>query len=139
MQNWKPLGLLLALSAILFSLAIGIILGARRDTRGRERRRRATVNQYGRLGDALITEVVAQTIFYSYSLSGVVYTASQDVSDLQEILPDEPERLVGPVSLKYIPRNPANSIIMCEQWSGLHVMRSTESISTAEARRMRSC
>ena len=90
MQNWKPLGLLLALSAILFSLAIGIILGARRDTRGRERRRRSTVNQYGRLGDALITEVVGATIFFSYSLSGVVYTASQDVSDLKEILPDEP-------------------------------------------------
>lgn len=121
MQNWKPLGLLLGLSTILFCLATIIILGARRDTRGRERRRRSTVNQYGRLGDALITEVSEQTIFYSYSLSGVVYTASQDVSDLKNILPEEPERLVGPVSLKYIPRNPANSIIMCEQWSGLRV------------------
>ena len=119
MRDWKPLGLLLALSGILFCLATVIILGARRDTRSRERRRRATVNQYGRLGDALITEVSDQTIFYSYSLSGVVYTASQDVSDLKEMLPDEPERLVGQVSLKYIPRNPANSILMCEQWSGL--------------------
>ena len=101
--------------------------------------RRATVDQDGRLCYALITEVVGSTIFYSYSLSGVVYTASQDVYDLQEIVPDEPERLVGPVSLKYIARNPANSIILCEQWSGLHVTRGTESISTAEARRMRSC
>ena len=119
MQNWKPLGLLLALSGILFCFATMIILGARRDTRSRERRRRSTVNQYGRLGDALITEVADQTIFYSYSLSGVVYTASQDVSELKEMLPDEPERLVGQVSFKYIPRNPANSILMCEQWSGL--------------------
>jgi len=119
MQNWKPLGLLLGLSGILFCLATLIILGARRDTRTREKRRRATVNQYGRLGDALITEVSEQTIFYSYSLSGVVYTASQDVSDLKEMLPDEPERLVGQVSLKYIARNPANSILMCEEWSGL--------------------
>ncbi len=125
MQNWKLLGLLLGLSAILFGAAVAIILGARQDIRGRERRRRSTVNQYGRLGDALITEVWEQTIFYSYSLSGVVYTASQDVSDLKEILPDGPERLVGPVSLKYIPRNPANSIIMCEQWSGLRVTRRT--------------
>ena len=93
------------------------------------------MNQYGRLGDALITEVSDQTIFYSYSLSGVVYTASQDVSDLKEMLPDEPERLVGQVSLKYIPRNPANSILMCEQWSGLR----HKPIWTAEARPMRSC
>ena len=93
MQNWKPLGLLLALSAILFSLAVFIILGTRRDTRGRERRRRATVNQYGRLGDALITEVSEQTIFYSYSLRGVVYTASQDVTDLRDKLPEEPDRV----------------------------------------------
>lgn len=119
MQNWKPLGLLLVLSAILFILAFWIIMQTRRDPRDRERRRRATVNQYGRLGDALITEVLADTIFYSYSLSGVVYTASQDISEVKEMLPDDHERLVGPVGLKYITRNPANSIIVCEQWSGL--------------------
>jgi hypothetical protein len=119
MQNWKPFGLLLALSAILFCVAIWILLSARRHTGGREARRRSTVNRYGRLGDALITEVADQTIFYSYSLSGVVYTASQDVSDLKELLPDALDRLIGPVSLKYIPRNPANSIIVCENWSGI--------------------
>ena len=94
------------------------------------------MNQYGRLGDAMITEVLDHTIFYSYSLSGVVYTASQDVSDLKEMLPDEPERLVGQVSLKYIARNPANSIIMCEEWSGLRPTPGTT--STAEARPMQS-
>ncbi len=122
MQNWKPLGLLLVLSGILFSLAAFIVLGGRRDTQGRERRRRLTVNQYGRLGDALITEVSEHTIFYSYSLRGVVYTASQDVADLRDKLPEDPDRLVGPVSLKYISRNPANSIIVCEEWSGLRTI-----------------
>ena len=34
-------------------------------------------------------------------------------------LPEDPDRLIGPVYMKYTPRNPANSIIVCEQWSGL--------------------
>jgi hypothetical protein len=29
--------------------------------------------------------------------------------------------LIGPASLKYAPRNPANSILICERWSGLRV------------------
>ncbi|MDQ6758860.1 MAG: hypothetical protein M3Z32_03205 [Acidobacteriota bacterium] len=124
MQNWKALGLLLGLSAILFSLAVFIIRGARRETVGHEQRRRSTVNRHGRLGDALITEVSEHTIYYSYSLRGVVYTTSQDVTDLQHMLPDEPDRLVGPVSLKYLSSNPANSIVVCEEWSGLRTIES---------------
>ena len=34
-------------------------------------------------------------------------------------LPAEPDRLIGVVSLKYSPKNPANSILICEEWSGL--------------------
>jgi hypothetical protein len=50
---------------------------------------------------------------------GVVYEGSQDVSQLRGQIPAEPQRLIGPASLKYQPRNPANSIIVCEEWSGL--------------------
>lgn len=86
----------------------------------KEMRRRLNVNAHGRLADATITEVQDDTLYYSYSVGGVSYTASQDVSQLRERMPPDPNRLIGrPASLKYAPRNPANSIIVCEDWSGL--------------------
>jgi hypothetical protein len=85
----------------------------------RERKRRLELHQSGRLGDALITEASETMLYYSYSVGGVQYEASQDVSGLRELLPPEPERLIGPASLKYSPRNPANSMLICEDWSGL--------------------
>jgi hypothetical protein len=87
----------------------------------RERKRRLAVNRAGRLGDAFITEADASTIYYKYSVHGVQYEASQDVSLLREFLPAEPERLIGVANLKYSPKNPANSILLCEEWSGLRL------------------
>ena len=111
--------LLIAGSAALLVLGIYILFRIRRKPKDKEMRRRLAVNLTGRLGDATITEVTDNTIFYSYSVGGVEYTASQDISQLRERIPSEPERLIGPASLKYAPRNPANSIILCEEWSGL--------------------
>src|ERR1700687_3967281 len=85
----------------------------------RERKRRLELHRHGRLGDALITEATESMLYYSYSVRGVQYEASQDVSTLRSLLPPEPERLIGPASLKYSSRNPANSILICEEWSGL--------------------
>jgi hypothetical protein len=51
----------------------------------------------------------------------VAYSTGQDISELRELLPADPERLIGPVTLKYSPKNPANSIVLCERWSGLRV------------------
>ena len=85
----------------------------------RERRRRLELHQRGRLGDALITEATDAMLYYSYSVGGVQYEASQDVSGLRDLLPPEPERLIGAAGLKYSSRNPANSILICEEWSGL--------------------
>ena len=85
----------------------------------RERKRRLRVHREGRLGDALITESSEDTLYYTYSVRGVQYTASQDISTLRYRLPADPERLIGHVSLKYATNNPANSILICEEWSGL--------------------
>jgi hypothetical protein len=103
-----------ALGALIY-----ILRRLRRNPKDKEKRRRLQVNQGGRLGDATITEVHESTIFYEYSVRGVLYTASQDVTQLREQIPTDLERLIGPVSLKYSPQNPANSIILCEGWSGL--------------------
>ena len=81
--------------------------------------RRLAVNRLGRLGDAIIDDVSTDTIYYSYSVRGVYYTACQDISTIREFVPDEPERLIGAATLKYLIRNPANSILVCEDWSGI--------------------
>ena len=111
--------LLSVISAALVTLGVVIVFRIRRNPSDREKRRRLTVNQYGRLGDATITDVNGDTLYYEYSVGGVVYTASQDISQLRALIPSDPERLIGTVSLKYSLRNPANSIVLCEEWSGL--------------------
>jgi hypothetical protein len=104
------------------AIAIYIVLRIRRKPRDKEQRRRLDVNANGRLGDATILEISGDAIYYEYSVRGVTYTASQDISKLRELIPCDPQRLIGrPASLKYSSQNPANSILLCEEWSGLRV------------------
>jgi hypothetical protein len=84
-----------------------------------ERLRRLMINRLGKLGDGQILDVEGDLIVYSYSVAGVVYTASQDTTNLEQKLPADRMSMVGPVSVKFDPRNPANSIVLCEEWSGL--------------------
>ncbi len=84
-----------------------------------ERRRRAMINAHGKMGDAQIVEIQGAVAIYSYAVRGVEYTASQDLSALQASLPADPWKAVGAATLKYDPRNPANSIIVSERWSGI--------------------
>ena len=116
---WGLAAVLVVLTAI---LAFFVVRNIRRP-KDKEKRRRLDVNERGRLGDATITEVVEDTIFYEYSVRGVGYTASQDISQLRDQVPADVERLIGPVTLKYSPANPANSILLCEEWSGLRKIR----------------
>lgn len=116
------LELILILVGALVLLALGVYFFVRwkRQPKDKEKRRRLTVNQQGRIGDATITDVQGDTLFYSYSVRGVSYTASQDVAALRDQMPANPERLIGQAaSLKYSSQNPANSILLCEEWSGL--------------------
>src|ERR1700738_4137511 len=99
MPTWEQLALLLLIAAILIAAIIVIVSRVvRRTPQERERRRRLWVSQTGRLGDATVTEVQENTIYYSYSVRGVFYTAAQDVAQLREFLPEQPERLIGPVA-----------------------------------------
>ena len=106
-------------------VAIGLTVSALRLFRKRvtaeelEHQRRLLVNQRGRIGDGLISDIRDGTIYFSYSIHGVDYQATQSVVSLGDLIPAEPQRIIGPVMLKYLPRNPANSIVVCEKWSGL--------------------
>jgi len=73
------------------------------------------------MGDASLVEIRDQLIFYSYDVRGVGYTASQDVSALRAYLPPDFSVGIGPIYVKYDPRNPANSVVLSEEWSGLRV------------------
>jgi len=110
---------LAAVSALLSAAAIMIVSWKRRNPRERERRRRLAVHRHGRMGDGMIIDCHEDALYYTYSVRGVEYAASQDISALREYLPANPALLIGPVTLKYSPKNPANSILVCEEWSGL--------------------
>jgi len=108
--------------ASLCAVAAGIfvVLRIRRKPKDKEKLRRLDVNANGRLGDATIIDIGDDAIFYEYSVGGLTYMASQDISQLRELIPAESHRLIGrPASLKS--QNPANSILLCEEWSGLRV------------------
>ena len=123
----------LAANAVLLALAVvlavaGAIVGYRAWKRSRiapeewERRRRSALVGRGKMSDAVLVEIRDDLLFYSYGVRGVEYTASQDVSMLQEYMPPD-FSTIDAVSVKYDPRNPANSIVLAEQWSGLRASK----------------
>jgi hypothetical protein len=110
------------LGAILALLAVALGYRAWRASRvspeETERRRRASLVAQGKMGDALLVEFRDGYLFYSYAVRGVEYTASQEISFARDRLPEDLSS-VRTVSVKYDGRNPANSIILAEEWSGL--------------------
>jgi hypothetical protein len=93
-----------------------------------ERRRRMALATTGRIIDGVIVDAplyhqeelaegAPALIAFRYRIAGVVYECSQDVTTLQTEIEDF--RIDLPVSIKYDPRNPANSIVVAESWSGL--------------------
>ena len=59
-------------------------------------------------------------IRYSYSISGVTYETAQDVTGLEERLCLERLASGQHASVKYDPSNPSNSILVADDWSGIH-------------------
>lgn len=122
------------MKAVAFALAgvaaaLGAMAGYRAWQRARvtpeerERRRRAVLVGRGKIADATLVEIREDVLFYSYVVRGVEYTASQDISALKALMPSELGLGVGSVSVKFDARIPANSIVLAEDWSGLHAAR----------------
>jgi hypothetical protein len=114
---------LLAVLALLVAVAYGVrvYLRTRPSASELERRRRVMLSNSGKMGDANLIELREGIMYYSYSVRGVEYHATQDVTDIANILPADAWTSIGPISVKYDARNPANSIVLCEQWSGLRL------------------
>ncbi len=66
------------------------------------------------------SNVVQKLLHYTYSISGVTYETAQDITGLD--LRAHLSRLAAgqTASVKYDPSNPSNSILLADDWSGLH-------------------
>lgn len=58
-------------------------------------------------------------IFYKYQVSGVSYECSQDVTVLEKELVGTASTPGMPISVRYNPHNPSNSMVIAESWTGL--------------------
>jgi hypothetical protein len=88
----------------------------------RERRRRQWLVATGKMGDAALVEIHDDLVFYTYGVRGVEYTASQDVSKIADRVPADLSQMQS-VTVKYDPKNPANSIVVAEDWTGMRGQR----------------
>jgi LPXTG-motif cell wall-anchored protein len=146
-HNWLPLAgvAALALVGIIFWMR-----RKPEDPGEIERQRRAFLNRVGRIVEGQVLEVVdhirnphlerpavigAKTkppsagagsngtqklLYYTYSISGVTYETAQDVTGLEERLLLTRIAVGQTASVKYDPSNPSNSILLADDWSGLH-------------------
>ncbi len=115
-----------------------------------ERRRRLRLSQIGRIVEGHIIEIEEEgqitadplrvapvavradassarniqahhrVVFYRYSISGVTYETAQDVSGLEAKFAMDALTAGQSISVKFDPANPSNSILMADDWSGLH-------------------
>ena len=106
--------------AVALAAAAGVWIwqGRRVSPAEKERRRRLDVASQGRVAEGLVTDAQDGILYYTYSARGVQYATSQDISGLLDRLPAKLPMLVGPAAVKYLPQNPANSIVFSEEWSG---------------------
>jgi hypothetical protein len=92
-----------------------------------ERLRRLDINKRGRISAGRIVDsmeaeaagIKSSLVIYSYEVAGVNYEAAQDVASLPEVAAMARFLPGRTASVKYDPKRPANSIIACEEWSGL--------------------
>ncbi len=143
-HNWLPL------AGIAVLAITGFILWLRRkpeDAAEIERQRRAYLNRVGRIVEGQVLEVVdhvrdsrdskpsglfnkrpvvasanskQKLLYYTYSISGVTYETAQDITGLEEQAHLGKVIAGQPASVKYDPSNPSNSILLADDWSGLH-------------------
>ena len=115
-------GVLIAALAVL--IAFYYRFRRRNTPEERERRRRLRVHREGRITDGLLHEIEdaegdVRLVHYTYRIGAVDYSACQDVTELHETVGDDPKDVVGAVTVKVHQRNPYDSIVVCEDWSGL--------------------
>jgi hypothetical protein len=148
LSNWHELFSIAGLGVLAAASLYFVFRKKPEDTSDLERQRRAYLNRVGRIVEGQVVEVSDESIvrasasdgqsgaksalasptpsappkllYYSYSISGVSYETAQDVTGLEEQA--HLSRVVAGqhASVKYDPSNPSNSILLADDWSGLH-------------------
>lgn len=102
------------------------VLTHRKSAEEKERERREHLVLHGRIIDGSVLDWSEQpnsthlgTLHYRYYIAGVSYECAQDVTFLKGTALVNSTCLGRPASVRYDPKNPANSIIVAEAWSGL--------------------
>lgn len=118
-------------AAVVVILAIGLWIRARRKSpEQRERERRLRITEIGRITDGTVIDVTrmdeneageAQLLIFRYDVAGVSYEASQDITHLRHLVDLHSCKLGLPVSIRYDPVSPGNSIVISEKWTGLRL------------------
>ena len=128
-----PLTLLtyVLLATAVLLIATGLVWrwkSRRLDPAEAERQRRLHINRVGRIVEGRVVELKdevadgqapAYLLVYKYEVRGVEYQAAQDISFFRHRVDFKRLAAGQPTSVKYDPQNPTNSIVLCEDWSGL--------------------
>lgn len=88
-----------------------------------ERKRRDLISHTGRIVEGVVLDYNDGLVLYSWSWRGVTYEATQDLRGFQNRLPEKSELLIGPVSVRFLPRDPSSSIVFSETWNGFRFSR----------------
>ena len=123
-----------------FAVALVVWRVARRkrpDADAVERARRERLASLGRLTDGNLVDTATfdgrylaeatgldaspRMLLYRYRVAGVGYEAVQDVSGIEGLARDI--RVDLPIQVRYDQENPADSIVVAEEWSGLRYGR----------------
>ena len=130
------IGLAAGAAAVLVSAGVAVYrkLHRKMDPVELERLRRMGLGRTGRITTGEVTGLIepegpnkALLLVYRYGIGGVNYEVTQDISTLPAVAA-EAARLVGrTISVKYEMKHPTNSIVICEEWSGIRGISLSES------------
>lgn len=110
-------------AGVLLAVVGWLLIGRRRSTEELERARRLFLSARGRIIEAEITDIHGPLVGYSYDVGGVTYHVVQDLTPFLDSLPRDANLLLGPATVRYSTGNPANSILLSEEWSGIRMAR----------------
>ena len=83
-------------------------------------RRRAAIDRSRAQPKDFVPADHRRLVCYTYSISGVSYETAQDITGLAQRAGLERLAAGQPASVKYDPVNPSNSILVADDWLGVH-------------------
>ncbi len=130
MSSWVSNHVPILVAATAVPIAAGIALwwtlSHRKSAAQIERERRDHLVLHGRIIDGTVLDWTEQpdtgnlgVLHYRYDIAGVTYECAQDLIHIEKAIAVDPSCFGMPTSVRYDPKNPANSIIVAETWTGL--------------------